>query len=58
MELDSQDQASERAELHFLAAFLEELMKTLVSDGVITRTQLQQVEDAATARTGGISRAW
>jgi hypothetical protein len=58
MEIDSQDQTSERAELHFLAAFLEELTKSLLANGAMTRAQLQQIEDAASARTGGIPRAW
>lgn len=58
MEIDSEDQSSERAELHFLAAMTEELMKKLLTTGVLTRKQLQDIEEAVSQRTGVPPRAW
>jgi hypothetical protein len=58
MDLDSQDQASERAELHFLAALIDELMKALLTNNVMTRTQLQVIEDAVSTRIGTEPRNW
>ena len=58
MDLDSQDQSSERAELHFLAALVDELMKALLANDVMTRTQLQGIEDAVSARLGSPPRNW
>ena len=58
MQIDSEEQAAERAELHFLAATVEELMKVLLSSGVLTRDQLQDVENAVSARVGSEPRAW
>lgn len=58
MDLDSQDQSSERAELHFLAALVDELMKALLTNNVMTRTQLQAIEDAVSTRIGSEPRNW
>ena len=58
MDIDSEDQSSERAELHFLAALVDELMKTLHAHGILTREQLQQVEQAVAERVGTEPRAW
>ncbi|HEU4603583.1 MAG TPA: hypothetical protein VFS24_16535 [Steroidobacteraceae bacterium] len=58
MDVDSEDQSSERAELHFLAALVDELMKALLAGGVMTRAQLQEVENAVATRTGTPPRAW
>jgi hypothetical protein len=58
MDIDSEDQSSERAELHFLAALVDELMKGLLAAGVMTRTQLQEIEDSVSTRTGTPPRAW
>lgn len=58
MDLDSQDQSSERAELHFLAALVDELMKALLTNNVMSRTQLQAVENAVSARIGSEPRNW
>ncbi|GAA3272181.1 MULTISPECIES: hypothetical protein [Sphingomonas] len=54
----NEDGTSERAELHFLAALTEELMRHLMEAGVLSRTQLQSIENAVAERTGGIPRAW
>jgi hypothetical protein len=58
MDIDSEEQSSERAELHFLAALVDELMKALLVGGVMTRGQLQEIEDAVSARTGAPVRTW
>jgi hypothetical protein len=58
MEIDSEDQSSERTELHFLAALVDELMKALLANGVMSRVQLQQIEDAVSSRIGTSPRAW
>jgi len=54
----NEDGTSERAELHFLAALTEELMRHLMEAGVLSRTELQSIENAVAERTGGIPRAW
>lgn len=41
MDVDSEEQSSERAELHFLAALADELMNALLGKGVMDRSQLQ-----------------
>ena len=58
MDLDSEDQASERAELHFLAALVDELMTALVAKGVMDRGELQTIENAVSERTGTEPRHW
>jgi hypothetical protein len=58
MDLDSQNQSSERAELHFLAALIDELMKALVANNVMTRAQLQAIENAVSTRIGSEPRNW
>lgn len=58
MDIDSEDRVSERAELHFLAALVDELMKALLETGVMNRAQLQAIENAVSARTGAAPRAW
>jgi hypothetical protein len=58
MDVDSEEHISERAEIHFLAALVDELMKSLHVNGIMTREQLQRIEDAASARIGTEPRAW
>jgi hypothetical protein len=58
MDIDSEDQSSERAELHFLAALVDELMKALLTKGVLDRSQLQAVENAVSERVGTQPRNW
>ena len=58
MQIDSEDQAAERAELHFLAALVDELMKALHANQIMSRGQLQEIEDATSARIGTPPRAW
>lgn len=52
------DTTSERAELHFLAALVEELMRQLLVGGVMTQSQLNAVEEAVSRRVGSVARAW
>ena len=58
MDALNEDGASERAELHFLAALTDEHMRHRMAAGVLSRTQLQSIENAVAERTGGIPRAW
>lgn len=58
MEIDSEEQAAERAELHFLAALVDELMKAMIANGVMSREQIQDVENMVAERIGGAPRAW
>lgn len=58
MDIDSHEQANERAELHFLAAMVDELMRALLASGTLSRAQLQEIEEAVSARTGAPPRAW
>ena len=58
MDIDSEEQSSERAELHFLAALVDELMKLLHANHMMSREQLQEVEDTVCARIGTAPRAW
>ena len=58
MDIDSEEQSSERAELHFLAALADELMKALLVNGVMDRRQLQAVEEAVSVRVGTEPRTW
>ena len=58
VDIDSEEQASERAEIHFLAALVDELMKALLANGAMSRTQLQAVEDAVSNRLGTEPRNW
>ncbi|MFD1612731.1 hypothetical protein ACFSCW_13055 [Sphingomonas tabacisoli] len=58
MDIDSENRVSERAELHFLAALVDELMKALLETGAMNRAQLQAIENAVSVRTGAAPRAW
>ena len=58
MDVDSEEQSAERAELHFLAALVDELMKALVRGGVMGRSQLQEIEIAVSERIGTEPRNW
>lgn len=58
MDVDSEDQSSERAELHFLAALVDEIMNALLANEVMTRAQLQAIENAVSSRVGTPPRSW
>jgi hypothetical protein len=56
--LDIGEQSSERAEFHFLAAVVDELMKALLLSGTLNRDQLQSIENAVSDRLGTEPRNW
>ena len=58
VEIGTEDLPSERGELHFLAALVDELMKALLTSGIMSRSQLQDVENAVSAKLGSTPRAW
>lgn len=58
MDVDSEEQSAERAELHFLAALVDELMHALHTNNVMTRAQLQAIEEAVSIRVGTTPRNW
>lgn len=58
MENEAEDLVDERAEIHFLAALVDELMKALQAHGVMSRDQLQAIENAVSERTGTPPRMW
>jgi len=53
-----EDTLSERAEIHFLAALVDELMRKLLTAGVVSQADLNDIEAGVAARTGTTSRAW
>lgn len=58
MDVDSEEQSSERAELHFLAALVDGLMKALLVKGVMDRSELQAVENLVSEGIGTKPRNW
>lgn len=58
MQVDSNDTLSERAELHFLAALVDELMRELLVSGVLSQAQLNEIEQQVSRRVGHSPRAW
>ena len=55
---EGEDTGSERAEVHFLAALVDELMRKMLSAGVFSRADLNEVEQAAARRVGSKPRGW
>ncbi len=55
---DGEDTGSERAEVHFLAALVDELMRKMMVAGVLSQADLNQIEQAAAKRVGIVPRAW
>lgn len=53
-----EDTNSERAELHFLAALVDELMRKMHFAGVLDQAELNDIEQAVAQRVGGTPRAW
>lgn len=53
-----EDTPSERAEIHFLAALVDELMRKLLTAGVVSQADLNDIEAEVAARTGSDPRAW
>jgi hypothetical protein len=58
--MDSQDldYVSERSELHFLAALVDELMRRLMLSGVLSQAELNAIEADVAKRIGNVPRAW
>jgi hypothetical protein len=55
---EGEDTGSERAEVHFLSALVDELMRKLLAAGVMTQADLNEIEAATVTRVGGVPRAW
>ena len=55
---EGQDTGSERGQIHFLAALLDELMRKMLATGAMTQAVLNEIELAAAKRVGGQPRAW
>lgn len=58
MQTDEEDIASERGELHFLAALVDELMRKLHMAGLLSQADLNAIEEEVAKRVGNIPRAW
>jgi len=55
---EGEDTGSERREIHFLAALLDELMRKILAAGALTQADLNEIESAVAKRVGGEPRAW
>ncbi len=55
---EGQDTASERAEIHFLAALVDELMRKLMLAGTLTKAELNEIEHTVAERVGVAPRGW
>ena len=58
VDIDSNEQSGEREELHVLAATLDELMKALVAKNLMTREDMQEIENAVSSKMGSAARVW
>lgn len=58
MQKDEDDTASEREELHFLAALIDELMRKLHVAGLLSQGDLNAIEEEVAKRVGNSPRAW
>jgi hypothetical protein len=55
---NGEDTQAERAEVHFLAALVDEVMRGLLLAGVLSQAQLNEIEAAVAARVGSPPRTW
>jgi hypothetical protein len=55
---EGEDTASERREIDFLAALLDELMRKMLAAGALTQGELNKIDAAAAKRVGGQPCAW
>ncbi len=55
---EGEDTPSERAEINFLAAIVDELMRKMLTAGVVSQADMNEIEAAVAARTGAEPRAW
>jgi hypothetical protein len=58
MDKDVAEQAEQRSEIHFLAALVDELMRTMLDAGTLARAQLNDIERVAAEKAGQTPRAW
>ncbi|MFN3797617.1 MAG: hypothetical protein ACK4S5_09040 [Sphingobium yanoikuyae] len=58
MDTQDVDYVSERGELHFLAALVDELMRRLMLSGVLSQAELNAIETDVAKRIGNVPRAW
>ncbi|MBT2245331.1 MULTISPECIES: hypothetical protein [Sphingobium] len=58
MDTQDVDYVSERGELHFLAALVDELMRRLMLSGVLSQAELNAIEADVAKRIGNVPRAW
>lgn len=56
--MDEADIASERGELHFLAALVDELMRKLHVAGLLNQADLNAIEEEVANGVGTTPRAW
>ena len=55
---NGEDAGSERAEVHFLAALVDELMRKMLAAGTLNQAELNEIEQAVAQRVSGTPRAW
>jgi TPP-dependent pyruvate/acetoin dehydrogenase alpha subunit len=55
---NGEDTTAERAEVHRLAATLDELMRTLLAKGVLDRDALNAIETEVARRIDEAARLW
>ena len=55
---EGEDTGSERAEVHFLAALVDELMRKMLAGGIVSQADLNEVEQAVAKRIGSTPRGW
>ena len=58
MDTQDIDYVSERGELHFLAALVDELMRRLMLSGVLSQAEINAIEADVAKRIGNVPRAW
>jgi hypothetical protein len=58
MDIETSEMSDERGGLHFVAALMDELMQGLIERQLMTRADVQEIENRAAKRVGSIPRAW
>lgn len=58
MDIESEELSDERGGLHFQAALADELMRTLIERNILSRADIQGIEERAAERVGTAPRAW
>ena len=52
-----EDTTALRAEVHFLAALVDELMRKMLTAGTLSQVEMNEIEAAVARRVGGLPRA-